>query len=137
MLGALEDLLSAYNYTLRDIRFSAREDHVPNRGAVGPIDSRRDDALLRRNKRVGVAREWLGRRKYQVERHWPVFAEILGRVGSHPTLIYRVLRQNAGALTGEPTYKRKEDWQASRGGVGRVQGAVDGTAVDKRKKPCH
>jgi hypothetical protein len=109
MLGALEDLLSAYNFTLRDIRFSSREGDVPNRGPVGPIDSRRVDALLRRNKRVGVARAWLGPREYQVGRHWPVFAEITGRVGSHPTLLFRVLRQNADALTGRLSHTREED----------------------------
>lgn len=86
MVELLEELLSAYNFTIEDV--GSDYDRRP-----------RIEALLRRNERVRAANDRLQMHNYHVrERNlWPSALRV---IGAFPTLVYRFLRHgNAVALS--------------------------------------
>jgi hypothetical protein len=85
----LEELLSAYNFTI---------EQVGDNNRLPSAHRRRIDALLRRNQGVRTMNRQLMSRNYHVgePRLWP---RVLHDIGAFPTLVYRFLRQgNAVSL---------------------------------------
>jgi hypothetical protein len=95
-LAALEDLLSTYNFTIRLVFLESLR-QGPEFTALQQCQARVDDLLLR-NQRARAAGYRLHLGQYRAGPSASVCAEALARVGSYPTLVFRVLRANAGSL---------------------------------------
>jgi hypothetical protein len=106
----VEDLLSTYNWTLRELRVSAHkytslpleyDTLYPSYWLYAPLDPHQVqiDALLRVNDGVRRAMEQLEAQQYRVGRP-SILPDAIERFRGRPTPVYRLLRRgNCGAFS--------------------------------------